>query len=120
MHIWNRIHLWLHPRENLLLLALIVAHLIPLWAFQYFPSQDGPVHIENANIILDYFQPDRAIFRVYYLFNKNPEPTWLGHLVLAGLMADIIIRGRAASPSPKNRASISLSAVHPAKCSNPV
>jgi hypothetical protein len=31
-----------------------------------------------------------------------------------------IIRGRAAISSPKNRASISLSAVHPAKCSRPV
>ena len=34
--------------------------------------------------------------------------------------ATVIIRGRAASSSPKNRASISLSAVHPAKCSTPV
>jgi hypothetical protein len=30
------------------------------------------------------------------------------------------IRGRAAISSPKNLASISLSAVHPAKCSTPV
>jgi hypothetical protein len=34
--------------------------------------------------------------------------------------ATAIICGRAKSSSPKNRASISLSAVHPAKCSNPV
>ena len=86
MQIWNRIHAWLNHRENLLLLALILAHLIPLWVLQHFPSQDGPAHIENANILLDYFHPDRAIFREYYSLNKNLEPTWLGHLVLAGLM----------------------------------
>jgi hypothetical protein len=86
MQIWNRICVWLDNRENLLLLALILAHLIPIWVFQYFPSQDGPPHIENANIIFDYFHPDRAIFREYYLFNKNLEPTWLGHLVMVGLM----------------------------------
>ncbi len=86
MKIWNRIGVWLNNRENLLLLVLILAHLIPIWVFQYFPSQDGPTHIENANIIFDYFHPDRAIFREYYVLNKNPEPTWLGHLVLAGLM----------------------------------
>jgi len=86
MQIWNRIHLWLKHRQNLLFLALVVAHLIPLWAFQYFPSQDGPVHIENARIIVDYFHPDQAIFRKYYHFNANPEPTWLGHIVLACLM----------------------------------
>ena len=34
--------------------------------------------------------------------------------------ATAIICGRAESSSPKNRASISLSAVHPAKCSSPV
>jgi hypothetical protein len=86
MQIWNRIRAWLEIRENLLLLVLILAHLFPIWVFQYFPSQDGPTHIENANIIFDYFNPDRAIFREYYILNKNLEPTWLGHLVLAGLM----------------------------------
>jgi hypothetical protein len=34
--------------------------------------------------------------------------------------ATVSIRGRAAISSPKNRASISLSAVHPAKCSRPM
>jgi hypothetical protein len=87
MQFWNRIHTWLNHRENLLFLALILAHLIPLWACQYFPSQDGPTHIENADIISEYFHPDRALLREYYSFNKNLEPTWLGHLVLAGLMA---------------------------------
>ena len=86
MRIWNRIYAWLDNRENLLLLALILAHLIPIWVFKYFPSQDGPVHIENANIIFDYFHPDRTIFREYYILNKNLEPTWLVHLVLASLM----------------------------------
>lgn len=86
MRIWNRICAWLNNRENLLLLVLILAHLIPIWVFQYFPSQDGPTHIENARIILDYFGPDRAIFREYYIFNKHLEPTWLGHFVLASLM----------------------------------
>jgi len=86
MKIWNRICAWLSNRENLLLLILILAHLIPIWVFQFFPSQDGPTHIENANIILDYFHPDRSIFREYYIFNKHLEPTSLGHFVLAGLL----------------------------------
>ncbi|MGB7572754.1 MAG: hypothetical protein WBN53_02750 [Thermodesulfobacteriota bacterium] len=86
MNIWNRICAWLGDRENLLLLVLILAHLIPLWAFQYFPSQDGPAHLENANIVFDFFHPGRSIFREYYLLNKNLEPTWLGHFILASLM----------------------------------
>jgi len=86
MKIWNRIFAWLSNRENLLLLVLILAHLSPIWVFQYFPSQDGPTHIENANIIFNYFRPDRAIFREYYILNTHLEPTWLGHFVLASLM----------------------------------
>ncbi len=76
----------LSNRENLLLLILILVHLIPVWALQYFPSQDGPVHIENANIILDYFHPEESILREYYVFNTHLEPTWLGHFVLASLL----------------------------------
>jgi hypothetical protein len=86
MKVWDRICVWLKNRENILLLALILAHLIPIWVFQYFPSQDGPTHIENANIIFDYFNPGRSILRDYYILNTHLEPTWLGHLVLAGLM----------------------------------
>ena len=86
MNVWNRIPIWLKNRENLLLLILILAHVIPVWVFRCFPSQDGPTHIENANIIFDYFNPARSILRDYYIFNTHPEPTWLAHLVLAGLM----------------------------------
>lgn len=86
MNIRNRVCIWLKNRENLLLLILILTHLIPVWIFQCFPSQDGPIHIENANIIFDYFNPGRSTLRDYYILNRHLEPTWLGHLVLAGLM----------------------------------
>ncbi len=85
MKIWNRIFAWLNNRESLLVLILILVHLIPIWVFRYFPSQDGPAHIENANIILNYFHPEQSILREYYIFNTHLEPTWLGHFVLAGL-----------------------------------
>ncbi|HXX35166.1 MAG TPA: hypothetical protein VEM15_11900 [Thermodesulfobacteriota bacterium] len=91
MKIWNRIYVWLSNRENLLFLVLILAHLVPVWVFQCFPSQDGPTHIENANIILDYFNPGRSILRDYYILNAHLEPTWLGHAVLAGLMCIVPI-----------------------------
>ena len=71
---------------NFIFLALILIHLIPIWIFDYFPSQDGPAHIENAGVIRDYQNPERSILRTYYTFNKNFTPTWLGHLILVGLM----------------------------------
>src|SRR5215475_3455969 len=70
---------------HLFFLALIIIHLIPIWTFKYFPSTDGPAHLDNANIIREYH--DRPIFREYYIFNKNLVPTWFGHLVMAGLLS---------------------------------
>jgi hypothetical protein len=83
----NPCQVWLTNPENLLFLTLIVAHLIPLWAFTYFPSQDGPAHLENASIIREYHEPARSAFRAYYVFNQSFTPNWAGHLVLAGLMS---------------------------------
>jgi hypothetical protein len=71
--------------DTLLCLALILIHLIPIWAFKYFPSQDGPAHMNNATIIREYH--DRPIFREYYSLNKDLVPNWVGHLVLTGLMS---------------------------------
>ena len=82
----DRLRRWLTDRENLLFAVLIVLHLIPIWSFKYFPSQDGPAHINNANVLREYYRPDLSVFREYYLLNRNPEPNWFGHLVLAGLM----------------------------------
>jgi len=77
---------WLSQPENLLFVVLIVAHLLPIWCFKYFPSQDGPTHVDSANVLHEYYFPDRSAFREYYLINNNPVPNWLSHLVMAGLM----------------------------------
>jgi hypothetical protein len=82
----KRIRAWLSVSENIFFAALIIIHLLPIWAFQYFPSQDGPCHLNNANIVREYNNPELPVFRQYHTFNKNLDPNWLGHLVLAGLM----------------------------------
>jgi hypothetical protein len=73
--------------ENALLVALIVWHLVPIWVFVYFPSQDGGEHINNANILRRYFTPSGALFREYFVLNRNPDPNWLGHAILVILMS---------------------------------
>ncbi len=73
--------------STLLLAALILLHLVPLWAVPFFPSQDGPTHLENAVILRDYDRPDRPILREFYTLNTHFDPNWLGHLALRGLLA---------------------------------
>jgi len=35
--------------DTVLFAALLLLSIAPIWWFRYFPSQDGPVHLENAS-----------------------------------------------------------------------
>ena len=72
--------------EAALFVILVLVHLFPLWYFDYFPSQDGPAHLNNASIILGYDEPGNDHLRQYFLISPHPEPNWSGHLLLAGMM----------------------------------
>ena len=78
-------NLMLH-KDNLLFISLLLVFLTPVWAFQYFPSQDGPAHVYNSSLILSFYDPAYDIFSEYLEINPNIDPTWFGHLILAGLM----------------------------------
>ena len=72
--------------EAYLLGLLILLHLVPIWSFSVFPSQDGPLHIANAATFQEYHNPERTAFREYYVLNKKPSPNWLIQTILAGLL----------------------------------
>jgi hypothetical protein len=65
---------------------LVVIHLLPVWSFRYFPTDDGPSHVYNATVLHDYFNYDYSIMRKYYTINYSPVPNWFSHIALAGLM----------------------------------
>jgi hypothetical protein len=71
--------------ERGLLFALILAHLVLLWALPYVPTHDGPAHLENSKILADYSRPDLDLLARYYRFNRELGANWFGHLILAGL-----------------------------------
>ena len=62
-----------------LFLFLLILHLLPIWIFRYFPSQDGMNHVYNAYILKSYHDP--ALYNNLTLF-----PNWISHLLMAGLM----------------------------------
>ncbi len=72
-------------KSTLLLGALIIAYLLPIWLFPYFPTQDGVSHVYNSQILTEYRNPDYE-FRAYYEINWYPFPNWLSHFALAMLM----------------------------------
>ncbi len=74
-----------HHGEACLFWTLTLAHLLPVWAFRYFPTQDGPVHMSSAVILRDYGSPGTHYHEVFDL-RLEPFPNWTSHLLLAGLM----------------------------------
>src|SRR5215218_886324 len=71
---------------TLLFWALVLLHLVPIWSVRYFPSQDGPAHLQNAQLLLHWMRDDPGPWREYYTINLKPVPNWAGHLALAGMM----------------------------------
>jgi hypothetical protein len=59
---------------------------VPAWSFDYLPSQDGPAHVGNANILLNAARPDLAPLR-YYAINPRVPPNLLTHGLMAGLLS---------------------------------
>ena len=65
---------------------LVVAYVLPLWAFRFVPTEDGPAHLGNAYIIKTYYEAAGSVFRQYYIFNPRVIPNVVYHYALAGLM----------------------------------
>ena len=63
---------------------LIFLYLLPVWLFKYFPTQDGPAHLYNAQILREYASSD--FFRQYFDLRLALFPNWLSFLVEWGLL----------------------------------
>jgi hypothetical protein len=68
--------------------AAVAALLIPIWIYPYFPSQDGPSHLFNANVFLTYSQV--PAYRRAFTVQIPPAGNLTGHglamlLLRAGL-----------------------------------
>ena len=74
-------------KEAAALWIVVMALLLPLARYPYFPTQDGPAHLQNAAILNAYDEPAADHLRQYYTLSTRFDPTWLGHLALAGLLA---------------------------------
>lgn len=74
---WRKLS-WKH-----LFVALLVLHILPLWIFAYFPSQDGVSHIYNGLVLKEYGQHENYKIRDAWSLNITVFPNWLSHILLA-------------------------------------
>jgi hypothetical protein len=65
--------------------AVALLYLIPVWLFPYLPTQDGPAHLCNAQILKDYGDP-AAGYDAFFELRAEPLPNLTSHALLAGLL----------------------------------
>jgi hypothetical protein len=81
-----RIRSWLACHaEAVAFWAIVLAYLLPVWVFRYVPTQDGPSHVFNAQVIKDYRDPAAGYAEVFAI-RPDPLPNWTSHLLLAALL----------------------------------
>ncbi len=57
-----------------------------IWLFEHFPTQDGPIHLSNARVFLEYDNPACSVLPEYYQLKSGVGPNWFSLLSLAGLL----------------------------------
>ena len=72
--------------ENRLFWLLLAAHLLPLWSHRYFLTADGPAHLYNAWLLKAMLLRPSSAAHQLLAFNINPEPNYLSHMLLGGLL----------------------------------
>ncbi|MDQ1317443.1 MAG: hypothetical protein QG588_1095, partial [Candidatus Poribacteria bacterium] len=60
---------------------MILIYVIPIWRFQYFPTQDGPSHVYNTQVLKDFFDNEYK-FGNYYKLNLKLFPNWICYVMM--------------------------------------
>ncbi len=73
--------------EPFLYILLVLILLFPVLINKYFITQDGPCHLYNGQIFLDYMRnTNTGLNDLYYRSNITIFPYWFGHLFIAFLL----------------------------------
>ncbi|HET8538707.1 MAG TPA: GtrA family protein [Anaeromyxobacter sp.] len=64
--------------------AVLALHVLPMWLVRWFPTQDGPLHVENVLALLRH--ASSPLLQAWYEVNWGAQPNWLTQAVLAGLL----------------------------------
>ncbi|MYK19902.1 hypothetical protein F4055_17335 [Candidatus Poribacteria bacterium] len=67
-------------------IVLMVLHLLPVWGFKYFPTQDGASHIYNSYVVKEYHNHENYRLREVYELNATIFPNWTSHALLLVLL----------------------------------
>jgi hypothetical protein len=71
--------------EAFLFWTAAIMCVVPIWLFTYLPTQDGPAHLNNAQILKDIHNPN-AGFEAFFELRGEPLPNLSSHFLLAALL----------------------------------
>ena len=77
---------WRNLSWKHLFVVLLILHILPLWIFAYFPSQDGASHIYNGLMLNEYGKHENYKLRDAWELNITVFPNWLSHIMLAAFL----------------------------------
>jgi len=66
---------------------VIILHLVPLWSYENFATQDGPSHLHNSAVMLDLSTVESPLFKQYYEMKFTFAGNLLSQLALMSLLS---------------------------------
>ncbi|MCC6411812.1 MAG: hypothetical protein IT270_09135 [Saprospiraceae bacterium] len=67
--------------------AALILLLVPLFSTTYLVTGDGPCHLYNSRILLDWLSPElREIYKPFLQLNNNIDPNWLTNMIQIPLL----------------------------------
>jgi putative flippase GtrA len=69
---------------RVLFFALLALHALPMWVVSWFPTQDGPLHVENVLALVQHHAS--PLLQHFYVANWGAQPNWLTQGLLASLL----------------------------------
>lgn len=70
------------PLERLIFFFLLLLALLPIWSVAFFVTGDGPCHLYNSKILLDWYHGEALDFyKPFYFLNQSLDPNWLTNLI---------------------------------------
>ncbi len=78
-------------RETLVFLVLLGLHVLPLWIFQFVPTQDGPAHQSISSILREIGTPGGAYLRDYFVLQTEAFPNWFIYVIMGKVLGFLSI-----------------------------
>jgi hypothetical protein len=73
--------------KSTLFFIIVLFFLLQIWIHRYFVTGDGPCHVYNSKILLDYMlHRDTDFYNQWYDTNATAFPNWFSHVLLSLLL----------------------------------